>query len=142
VRRILLPAVVALALAIGLVLVLAGGEEDVVVEPGTGTAPGTETAAEPEKTTSAEQPAPSDEVDEIEQAVTLYIEAAETGQVEAPPGLPTSDELSIEEVSILDSGATVRLTGGASIFLRKRKGRWHVVRATPGRARPTPPSNG
>jgi hypothetical protein len=145
-RRILLPAAVALVLAIGLVLALAGGEEDVVVEPGTGGATDAETGVERPQTgtgTAGESPGPSDAEGAagVEQAVILYIEAAEAGEVDAPRGLPNTDELSIEDVRVEGDRATVKLAGGATLSLRERGGRWRVERARPGRVpRPTPPS--
>jgi hypothetical protein len=141
-RRILLPAAVAVALAIGLVLVLAGGEEDAVVGPESGTVAGSESETEPPKTETeaADEAAPSPNA-EVEQAVNLYIEAAEAGG--APAGLPTTDELSIEDVRVQGDRATVELAGGATLSLRKSGDRWQVERARPGKVpRPTPPSNG
>jgi hypothetical protein len=142
-RRLLLPGVLALALAIGLVLVLAGGEEDVAVDD--------DTAAETAPAATDRRPARPEpkgrtavDVKGIEQAVTLYIEAAERGTAPAE-GLPTTDELSIDRVVTLlgSDGATAYLVGGARVDLVKRAGRWRVERVRPGRTPPpTPPSNG
>jgi hypothetical protein len=140
-RRVLLPALLALALAIGLVLVLAGGEEDVVVEPGQEQS----TDHRPQTTDSGPQDQsspPADETEGVEQAAILYIEAAQSGEIDAPVGLPTTDELSIEDVRVEGDRATVRLVGGARLFLRRSGGGWQVERARPARVRPTPPSNG
>ena len=55
-------------------------------------------------------------------------EAAETGEVRAPPGLPTTDELSIRNVDIAGDRATARLAGGERLVLRRSGGRWRVKR--------------
>jgi hypothetical protein len=136
------PAAVALVLAIGLVLALAGGEEDVVVDE-----PGTTTRSEVDRGGAGRPPRRSEkdgssEAEAVEAAVVRYIEAAERGDVPAP-SLPTSDELTIRDLDVEGTRAVARLAGGAELLLRQEDGTWRVTRARPGRATaPTPPSNG
>jgi len=149
-RRLLLPAAAALVLAVGLVLLVAGGEEDVVVDQpgqqGTSTSPATAEelpSSTPETTTAPDaEPVPDPVSVDIAEATALYIEAAEAGRVD-PTGLPTSEELTIEDVVRRGSRATVRLAGGVVLHLRLSERRWRVVRvdrsAVPA---PSPPSDG
>ena len=133
----------ALVLALGLVLALAGGDEDVVLDEPADT--GTSTQAPPVGTTPsppANDDQRGDETAAIEGAVFRYVAAVERGDVDAA-GLPTSDELSIESVTARGDRAVVRLAGGAQLELQKEGGEWRVVRVRPGRIpAPTPPSTG
>ena len=141
-RHFAAAAMVALAVAVVLVLVLA---EDEAGED-TATVTVTQTGTEPPQTETA--PAPpgdeteSEDVEQVERAVALYVEAAETGEVRAP-GLPTTDELSIQDVQVEGDRATVKLAGGTRLSLRRKGDRWRVERVRLGRvAPPSPPSNG
>jgi hypothetical protein len=132
-RHFVLVAIAALAIAIALVLVI--GEE----EAGEDTTPVTVTTekapATPPATTPPAPPkrAGSGEAADVERAVEAYVEAVETGEVQAPPGdgvllLPTTDELSIRSVEIAGNRATARLAGGERLLLRRSGGRWRVKR--------------
>jgi hypothetical protein len=127
-RHVLALAVAALAIAVVLVLVVGEdetAEEDTTVgvtepqpEPGrTETGP----TAPPEGNTPAQTA-------DVERAVELYVEAAETGETDAPPGLPTTDELSIRSVRIAGNRATARLAGGPRLVLLRTDGHWRVTR--------------
>ena len=140
-RRVLLPGALALVLAIGLVLALAGGEEDVSVEEPTNTPSEQRTGETGARTSESPRPERSDERMRVEQAVTRYAEAAERGEVEAP-GLPTSDELTIRGVEVAGGEAQATLAGGTRLSLRRKGRRWRVVRVSARRIKPTPPSNG
>jgi hypothetical protein len=143
-RHVLLAAGAALILAVGFVLVLAGGEEDVVVDDNTAdtsirTAPG----ATAPGTQAKPAPAKSRDVQRVEEVVALYVEAAERGDVPAE-GLPTTDELSIDRVVASGDGrAVAHLVGGARVYLSRQGGRWRVERVQPAPVPvPSPPSNG
>jgi hypothetical protein len=144
-RHFVLAALAAIVIALVLVLVL--GEEEAGEDTTPTTITETDTASPQTETAPASQSGEteSDEVERVERAVALYVEAAERGEVDAE-GLPTTDELSIESVNIfpsLPAAATAFLAGGTQVGLSKRGGRWRVVQVRPGRTRrPTPPSNG
>jgi len=102
--------------------------------------PGTETGATPEPEPGPD-PAPDGSGDQaaIERAVFAYLERAERGEV-GPPGLPTTDEASVERIFIVGRRARVRVTGGARLELALRGRRWVVTRAVPAQVEPQPPS--
>ena len=136
---------------VAVVLVLVLGQE----EANTPTLPGAETEGStvtdtvtPPAEGHGGDPAPSGErqdrlreANRVERAVAAYVEAAERGEVRAP-GLPTSDELSVEGVYFAGRRAKAGLVGGAVLHLRKRGGRWVVVRVTGPTLRANPPSDG
>jgi hypothetical protein len=98
---------------------------------------------------------------EVQETVTLLVEASEQGDAEtvchllgepvlgrsglralqacaAAAGanlevLPTSDELSIERVEVSGDRGRARLAGGTAVFLRRVDGTWRVRRITPPR---------
>ena len=73
----------------------------------------------------------------MERAVFVYVERAEQA---GPAGLPTSDEASIERLTVRGDRARVRLTGGAVLELERRGRRWVVTSAEPAHIEPQPPS--
>lgn len=143
-RHLALVTVAALLIALGLVLLVSEDETaedqgETVAESTVDGPQSTETSPQP----TAPSPQPSDpDVEAVERAVFVYVEAAERGEVDGR-GLPTSDELSIRDVEVEGSDATVRLAGGATLTLRKSDGEWRVERVRSGATpQPTPPSNG
>ena len=125
-------ALAVLAVAAGLVLAL--GEEEAGED--TTSAPAGDARPRPPRPepAPAPPPAPANGHDAartagVERAVERYIEAAEAGEVAAPRGLPTTDELSIAEVRLEGSRATARLAGGERLLLRRSGGGWRVTRA-------------
>jgi hypothetical protein len=126
-RHVLALAVAALAIAVVLVLVVGEEEtaEDTTVDV---TEPGPEPGrTQPDAVVPPDGHSPAETAD-VERAVELYVEAAETGEIRAPAGLPTTDELSIRRVRIEGARATALLAGGPRVVLVRSDGRWRVTR--------------
>jgi hypothetical protein len=140
-RHVLLIAAAALGIALALVLVVGEDEAGEDAPPNGRSVPLDRTEAESPPETPA--PKKSRQLQQVERAVVLYIEAVERGDIRTS-GLPTTDELSIDRIVIRRrTRARVLLAGGAEITLTKGGGRWRVDGVSPGRIPPpTPPSNG
>jgi len=122
--------VAAVAVAVAVVLVLVVAEEEAGEDMSTVTVTESVAAPPPPAETAPRAPAEereSEDVAQIEQAVALYVEAVELGEIRAE-GLPTTDELSIRAVRVRGDHATAELAGGTSVSLRRVEGRWQVER--------------
>lgn len=130
-RQFLLAAIGAVAIAIALVLVIGEEETEEDIPPPATTQ--MRPAAPPPPVAAPRPAAPANghgagETAGVRRAVELYVEAAETGEVRAPPGLPTTDELSIRRVTVAGNRASAELAGGERLVLRRARGRWRVIR--------------
>jgi len=173
-RGRLFAVVLAAVLAVALVLLVAGGDEDVTQGPATTVerrpaAPGPQQErrssppgeqeeearprqAPPEVLTSGPRRDVARAISDLVQAVELgdgeafcNVVGRSAGQAEGlealracgrqagidPFSLPTSDELSVQEVRVRGAGAVARLGGGQRVTLRRAGGRWRVRSFTP-----------
>jgi hypothetical protein len=149
-------ALVALAVGLGLAFALAGGEDD---EPPSTTGAPTVTTGKTSPRTETERENERDRrrrrtnVREVERVVSRLVEAVERSDareacaVLAGAGstleecaaaadvdllaLPTSDELSIDRVTVRGRRATATLSGGAVLSLARIGGQWRVTGLRP-----------